>query len=954
MHINVSDQAIRDEALNPTRSFIVQAPAGSGKTALLMQRFLVLLTTVDMPEECLAITFTRKAAHEMRDRIISALMKAKNLAPPQDPHAYKTWNLAKQVLKRDQELGWNLLLNPSRLKIQTIDALCASLTRKMPIISGLGVLPEVQEYAYPLYETAAGQLLEAIETDDPWSEALRFLILHLDNNLELTKRLLAGLLPKRDQWLSHIGRTYSVEDCRAVLEQGLQCAIQEALIYVKAAIPKNMDELLELAEFSANHLCETRLENESLNESPVFSPIIHCKNLLGKWPEITIKDLPMWLGLAELLLTQEGSLRKTVTAKQGFPAPSSTTNKSDKMIYQTMKNRMLELLSILEETPGFREALLRVKECPPPVYSDEQWQIVEALIKLLPVLSAQLTVVFQEQGQVDFTEIAMAACRALGELDAPSDLALGLDYRIQHILVDEFQDTSISQFRLLELLTAGWGTSQDDFLARERCLSTTKSCEFSDRSQEIILRSSYEGYNKIKTLFLVGDPQQSIYRFRQAEVGLFIAVKQRGINGLPIHPLTLTVNFRSDPKLIHWLNDIFSKSFPEQDDIVSGAVRFSPCQAVKLSDIQSEVSIHLVSEQDDRRGESEARHVVHLIEKARENDPNASASIAILVRSRTHLMDILPQLRKSGIAYEGIDLELLSGRPIIQDLLALTRALLHLGDRIAWLAVLRFPWIALSLSDLNVLAKEADTLPLWCSLSRYLELITLSLETKEKLDHIVPILKKSLYNKGRISLRAWVTETWIALQGHQYLYDDHSLQDAEAFFEILDELEQKGGFEEPGVLEEKLQILYSKSRILNPNAVQIMTIHKAKGLEFDIVILPGLGRKPRGEESQLLLWEERTTVDTRDYLIFAPIKSVGADEDPVYTYLKKEKQRSAEFEALRLLYVAATRARRRLYWITHKPEPNSLLSMVSGLFPEVAEATETTVETDADNSLAVC
>ena len=118
--IRIADEHERHAALDVTRSFIVQAPAGSGKTALLVERYLRLLKTVQKPEEIVAITFTRKAAAEMRRRVIEQI--APELAP--------------------------------RLRIQTIDALCGALTAQMPVLSKFGAQPEVVEDASALYEEA--------------------------------------------------------------------------------------------------------------------------------------------------------------------------------------------------------------------------------------------------------------------------------------------------------------------------------------------------------------------------------------------------------------------------------------------------------------------------------------------------------------------------------------------------------------------------------------------------------------------------------------------------------------------------------------------------------------------------------------------------------------------------------------------------------------------------------
>src|SRR6202158_4379566 len=134
---------------------------------------------------------------------------------------------------------------------------------------------------------------------------------------------------------------------------------------------------------------------------------------------------------------------------------------------------------------------------------------MQASVSVLTLAVAELQIAFRENGRVDFQELLIRASRALGNADSPTDLALALGHRIQHILVDEFQDTSYTQFELLEKLTAGW--EPDDG----------------------------------RTLFLVGDPMQSIYRFRQADVSLFLKARLNGVGGLRLEPLTLRVNFRS-------------------------------------------------------------------------------------------------------------------------------------------------------------------------------------------------------------------------------------------------------------------------------------------------------------------------------------------------------------------------------------------------------------------------
>ena len=137
MSQKVIDQDIREELLNPQQSFIVQAPAGSGKTELLTQRILALLTVVEKPENILAITFTRKAAAEMQNRVMAALLIGQG-PEPDAPHEKLRWHLAQRVLQRDLEKGWHLVDNASRLNLMTIDSLSSSLSASLPLLSQTG------------------------------------------------------------------------------------------------------------------------------------------------------------------------------------------------------------------------------------------------------------------------------------------------------------------------------------------------------------------------------------------------------------------------------------------------------------------------------------------------------------------------------------------------------------------------------------------------------------------------------------------------------------------------------------------------------------------------------------------------------------------------------------------------------------------------------------------------
>ena len=182
-----ADGEARELAQQPARSFLVQAPAGSGKTALLTSRFLRLLTVVQRPEAVVALTFTRKAAAEMKERVLSALRDAQAGLQPEEAHQRELIDLAREVLARDKDWNWRLLENPNDLQIQTIDSLCATLTREMPLQAALGGVPRVREHADELYVLAARRTLTKLATGSPEMKSVfRGVLAHFESCLLYT------------------------------------------------------------------------------------------------------------------------------------------------------------------------------------------------------------------------------------------------------------------------------------------------------------------------------------------------------------------------------------------------------------------------------------------------------------------------------------------------------------------------------------------------------------------------------------------------------------------------------------------------------------------------------------------------------------------------------------------------------------------------------------------------
>ena len=140
------------------------------------------MSGVEYPEQIISMTFTRKAAEEMKRRILEALKNGMIQTQPESSHQRETWELARHVLERDRKNDWRLLENPNQLKILTIDSFCAGLIRQMPIVSWGGGPLDIMENADDLYREASKRMLEKVEKDDQIGDRVRIILKHLDNS----------------------------------------------------------------------------------------------------------------------------------------------------------------------------------------------------------------------------------------------------------------------------------------------------------------------------------------------------------------------------------------------------------------------------------------------------------------------------------------------------------------------------------------------------------------------------------------------------------------------------------------------------------------------------------------------------------------------------------------------------------------------------------------------------
>ena len=832
------DSAERKKTRDLTKSFIVQAPAGSGKTTLLINRFILALASSARPEKVLAITFTKKAAEEMRERVISFLNT------PGDELDNDLATALKIIRTKSQRNSWNLYKDPSRLSIMTIDAFCIWLKARVPTSKAGAYTYSIEEFPENLYNKAARNAIrQFVLTEGQLNE--NKLLTNLDNDWTRLEKFIVEMLSHRQHYLMDVGLDLN-ED---LINERFRLYAEQKIQSITGSLSSEfLSQLISLYNYSSANLNEEKIPNS-----------LACNfNNIALWQKI----------LKRIVFNKNLSLKKRITISSGFP-----NKNADNDIAAKMKCDWKDFVDSINNNNILQHGLYELANLHPTGLSNLEGHLLKEVSIIFKYAMAYLNLNFVDQKKIDFNQLLIDGINLLNEKLASEYFYDNLGFWFTHILVDEVQDTSAAQLNLIENIIAYW--------------------DGDDRH----------------SLFMVGDFMQSIYRFRKALPEHFSEILETGkFANIYLDQIILKSNFRSQSDLVKWVNEIMVKIIDASD---CGNLNFKTQLAIKKSEGKP---VAFFSTKKDGE-EHEDKIVLDIIKdiSARDNHKEEIITIGILARSRSHLTKIIQQLNESNIKFITSDIRTIRDFAVINELLAITRCLLHPEDKVAFFAFISGPWKGMSLAEIKDFADDF-----------FSENLSISDRNEPRLEDYLDLT--NLLEIGRaelqyLSLSSVVMKIWDALDGNHFFNNADSILAMNIFFRELSYLENEEKVITNNKLENRLNIPFSEADHGGNIKIQLMTIHKSKGLEFDYVILPGLNRRPRYDESSIIASKIFPGKKNQPIGLVAPF--VKNDKDSFYNYINGFEKQDRANEVIRLLYVALTRAKKKIFILGEFEECNS-------------------------------
>ena len=894
--------AAQGRAADPASSAWVSASAGSGKTKVLTDRVLNLLLAGVPPGRILCVTFTKAAAAEMANRIQERLarwtaMNTVNLEA--DLRELTGPRFEADLVPMARRLFADVLDAPQSLRIETLHAFCQSVLRRFPLEAGISP-------SFELLDDEGTQSLlweqeEAVLTRTDTSDLTRALSFITARQHELRfSELLSQIVAHRGAFQSMLTRHGGLTGLRNALATELQIdpeSTAEGIIW-QACQDEALDRL-GLGEAVT-----------ALNASSKSSDQDRAKSIADWLAQATERE-NLFHSYCGIFLTQKGEPRKTLATKEVSVAGPGVPE-----ILETEQRRLLAVLDQIRAATVLEAswALACVAQSIDTGYGEAKARL----------------------GRLDYNDLIRGTGHLLNHAQMAAWVLFKLDGGIDHVLVDETQDTNQSQWDILNALTAEFYAG----MGRER-------------PDDAIDR----------TLFAVGDAKQSIYRFQGADPRAFHKMqdyhseKVTAANAAWRHE-RLAVSFRSAPAVLQAVDAVFAEEqsaragvAAQGEEIIHMAARKDAPGRVEVWPLvpapdtpapepwKPPVDQQTTTSARDKLAALVAKQISTMIEggEARAGD------VMVLVRRRSGFVDeLLRQLKLQHVPVAGADRLRLVDHIAVMDMLALGDILLLPDDDLSLACVLKSPLIGLTEEQLFELAHGREG-RLWAALAEhtgssnvfgrahgYLVDLAARVDFDSPYALFAHVLATGGLSKFQARLGADVQDPLDALLSEALRFEqDHpaSLQGflqwlRTANVEIKRELDQTGA-----------------------NAVRIMTVHGAKGLQAPIVILPDTTSVPPAPSG---LYQDAE----KDLLFWAPKVE---DLDPVTRKLREDLKRAEAEEQHRLLYVAMTRAEDRLIicgwspsrrlpddcWYTLMSEGVQNVATQSGDLPsEVADVTQ--------------
>jgi len=922
----VSPEDFSRAACDPQRSVVVEACAGSGKTWLLVTRMLRLLLAGAAPGDILAITFTRKAAEEMRQRLLDILAQ---LASADDDGVVREL-VARTVDERDapalvdtaRGLYARVLESPQRMAIDTFHGWFGSLLRGAPLSSGVQQGASLREDAGRLRREAWAPFWRGLLAED-YAElrAAYETLADLVGDFQ-AGRLLDAMFHQRSDWWA-----YKAQAGERPLD-----ALDTVL-----GDDATIDPLIE-----------------TLQDAALLTDMLRASSWLGQG------------GAAEG--KRAVTIESAVTAARGIDVSDEAARAQafDALFAafhtQAGKARACKPTKALIKAIGDDHAQTLVTlhttlcEALTTIQARRQEAHVRAVNAALFALGDALIDRYQaykrQARAMDFTDLEWEAARLMQQEDTAAYLQVRLDARYKHLLLDEFQDTNPMQWRILQ----GW-------------------------------LAGYAGTGTQPSVFLVGDPKQSIYRFRRADARLFDAARDMLVAEFGATVLRTNRTRRNAPAVLEWVNAVFQQArargdypiYAEQSTAVDapiGQALLLPLvpvpEAAQVDDTNPRDTLTQPREEagdsqryDEGRQVAACLRALHANERIREGGVERSArwsDFQLLVRRKRYLADYERALRDAGVPYISPRRGGLLATLEALDLCALLDFLMTPQADLSLAHVLRSPMFAVTDDDLIAIAQAGDSTfaPTWWErltalsnqadaapvlrhahrmLARWLA-VAPTLPVHDLLDHIVYTgeLKRRYAERAPAANRDQVLANLDAFLKLALDLDGGRYPSLPKFMAELRAIRQGDEDESPDegtqADAEAPDAIDAEVASEGLDTVQILTVHASKGLEAPFVVLLDTHHSDtRADSAGILIdWPPGADAPTH-FSAFGKTSERGRARDPLFA----QENALAERENWNLLYVAMTRARQALIvsGVANKRDATAAQSVDEGDVPDV-------------------